>query len=99
MVDVARDLRVDFFIACAIARLRNQFARGQKTIGSHLNPGFKDRSHRNTTIAAILAITGFQMIAAVTRIARRGLHDRNARRDSNFSIPVISFATIAAIAD
>ena len=26
-----------FFKACAIARFRNQFARGQKTIGSHLN--------------------------------------------------------------
>ena len=25
-----------FFKACAIARFRNQFARGQKTIGSHL---------------------------------------------------------------
>ena len=32
----ARELRVDFFKACAIARFRNQFARGQKTIGSHL---------------------------------------------------------------
>ena len=25
-----------FFKACVIARFRNQFARGQKTIGSHL---------------------------------------------------------------
>ena len=33
---VARDSRVDFFKACAIARFRNQIARGQKTIGSHL---------------------------------------------------------------
>ena len=36
-VDVARDSRVDFFKARAIARFRNQFARGQKTIASHLN--------------------------------------------------------------
>ena len=31
VVDVARDLRVDF-----LKLFRNQFARGQKTIGSHL---------------------------------------------------------------
>ena len=36
-VDVARDSRVDFFKARAIARFQNQFARGQKTIASHLN--------------------------------------------------------------
>ena len=29
-----------FFKACAITRFRNQFARGQKTIGSHCNPLF-----------------------------------------------------------
>ena len=30
------DFHVDFFKARAIARFRNQFARSQKTIGSHL---------------------------------------------------------------
>ena len=34
---ITRDFRVDFFKARAIARFRNQFARSQKTIGSHLN--------------------------------------------------------------
>ena len=35
-VDAAHDLRIDFFKARAIARFRNQFACGKKTIGSHL---------------------------------------------------------------
>ena len=34
-VYVARDFRIDFFKARAIARFRNQFARGQKTTGSY----------------------------------------------------------------
>ena len=34
VVDVARDLGVGFL---KLARFQNQFARGQKTIGSHLN--------------------------------------------------------------
>ena len=34
---IARDFRVDFFKARAIARFWNQFARGQKTVGSHFN--------------------------------------------------------------
>ena len=35
-VDAARDFRVDFVKARTITRFQNQFARGQKTIGSHL---------------------------------------------------------------
>ena len=38
--DAARDLRVDFLKARAIARFRDQFARGQKTIGSHLKVAY-----------------------------------------------------------
>ena len=34
---IARDFRVDLFKARAIARFRNQFTRGQKTIGIRLN--------------------------------------------------------------
>ena len=35
-VDAARDFRVHFFKARATAQFRNQFVRGEKTVGSNL---------------------------------------------------------------
>ena len=56
-----------FFKACAIARFQNQFARGQKTIGSHLHPQPGNRGQEvgcnpEDVLARVITWTHLQML-------------------------------------